>query len=146
MKSKSFLTVSILALSPLFVAIETRAAAIYCPKVIIETPAVSTVDKEWTVSAISGERLVEHVGIYVGSPSEYGSQVPDSTQTIRKNEETVTWTMPAARTEIFWVGCSYIGTTAILFKKLDPGITVCVARYALLPTGRRQRLNGMDCR
>lgn len=146
MRSISFLAVSIMTLVPLFMARPAHAVTIHCPKIIMETPAVSTVAKTWTVSAIKGERPLEHVGIYIGNSSEYGAQVPDATETIRTNEETVTWKIPTEEKETFWVGCAYTGTTATLFKKLDAGVAVCVASYALLPTGRRQRLNGMECR
>ena len=93
------------------------AAEIHCPASITETPTVSTEEKQWLVVATSGVRQLEHVGIYLGNPSEYGAQVPDATKTADK-KETVTWRFLRSATDTFWIGCSYLGTTAMLFQKV----------------------------
>lgn len=129
----------------IFITSVADAASIYCPRSIAENPTVSAEDKEWIISSNLGQRQLEHVGIYIGTPSEYGAQAPDSTKTIKK-KEMVTWQIRHSATETIWVGCSYIGTTAILFQKLDTSVTECVASYDLLPSRRRQRLSYMDCR
>lgn len=128
-----------------FTALAAVAAEIHCPASITETPTVSTEEKQWIVVAIPGERHLERVGIYLGNPSESGAQVPDSTKTIKK-KETVTWRLTRSETDTFWVGCSYGGTTAMLFQKVDTSVAACVASYDLLPSGRRQRLSAMICR
>ena len=144
MKSISILSTTLLVLSPLFACSSIPAAEINCPESITETPTVSAVDSIWTVVADTGERRLEHVGIYLGSLSEYGAQVPDSTTTLKK-KEMVTWRIIRGETDTFWVGCSYVGTTALLFQKLDSSVTKCIATYDLLPTGRRQWLSSMEC-
>lgn len=128
----------------LFKAAPSMGAEIHCPESISETPSVSINDKTWTVVTKTGERSIEHVGIYLGTVSEYGAQDPDSTKKVRLRE-TVTWNIVRSPTDGFWVGCTYVGTTAILLKKLDPEIKQCVAIYELLPTGRRQRLITFGC-
>lgn len=87
---------------------------------------------------------MDQAGIYIGIGAEYGAQVPDTTRKSNR-EERVNWRMPSPATETYWVGCSYVGTTALLVIKLKPTIEACVATYTLLPTGRRQRLKNIDC-
>lgn len=88
---------------------------------------------------------MERAGVYLGNPPEYGALVPDATHrsTLR---ETVTWRLVRAPEDVFWIGCAYTGTTAMLFKKLDSGVTRCTVTYDLLPSGRRQRLRVLECR
>ena len=76
---------------------------------------------------------------------EHGAQNPDSTERNGSEIERVTWKLTSSASEKFAVGCAYTGTTAVLYKTLDAGIRRCVATYALLPTGRRQRLQSMQC-
>jgi len=120
-------------------------AEIECPASITETPSVISGNAAWLISAKTGERPLEHAGIYLGSPAEAGAQVPDSTRTTRFREK-VTWKLVRAPQDEFWVGCSYTGTSAILLKRLESGVTQCIATYTLLPSGRRQQLETMDCR
>lgn len=145
MRSISFLSISAMVLTRSFTAPAAFAAEIHCPTLITETPTVSKEDKQWIVVASSGERQLERVDIYLGTLSEYGAQVPDSTKTVKK-KEIVTWPISRSETDTFWVGCSYVGTTATLFQKVDANVTACVASYDLLPSGKRQRLSAMDCR
>lgn len=118
---------------------------ITCPESIAETPAVTVDDKQWTAVTKSGDRPLEGVGVYLGTLSEHGAQVPDSTKKA-KRKEIVTWKIKRAPADAFWVGCSYVGTTAMLFQALAPSVTVCVAEYDLLPSGKRQRLSSVNCR
>lgn len=144
MRSTFFLPISVMAISLSFTTHTAVATEIHCPASVMETPGVSTEEKEWTVIANSGERHLEHVGIYLGAPSEYSAQVPDSTKTVKK-KQIVKWRLTRSQTDTFWVGCSYVGTTAMLFQKVDAKATTCVASYDLLPSGRRQRLSAMVC-
>lgn len=116
------------------------AAEIQCPRTITETPAVSTPNDQWTVVALSGERPLEGVGVYLGDPPEHGAQVPDSTKT---KTRIVKWRLVRAEKDTFWVGCTYVGTTAMLFQKVDAKASACAATYDLMPSGRPQRLSGM---
>jgi len=145
MRSKSLLAIVASAFTLPYTALSAIAADVHCPPSIMETPSVSTKDEQWVVVASSGERQLERVGIYLGKPSEYGAQVPDSENATKKTE-TVTWRLTRAASDTFWVGCSYVGTTAMLFKKVDTSVTACVASYDLLPSGRRQRLSAMVCK
>jgi hypothetical protein len=141
----ALLSILLLALFLPFVVHPARAADIVCPLSIVETPGVSTETKDWSVVAPSGERPLEHVGIYLGSLSEHGAQVPDSDEPI-KGKEAVTWRLARKEGDTFWIGCSYVGTTAMLFQKVAAAVTTCVASYDLLPIGKRQRLSAMICR
>ena len=143
MEPISIVSFTLLALSPLVACVSTTAAEISRPRSITETPTVSTVDSQWTVVASAGKRPLEQVGIYLGTLSEYGAQVPESTKTTKKKEIDI-WRIVRAETDTFWVGCCYTGTTALLFQNLDPSVTQCVATYDLLPTGHRQRLSSME--
>lgn len=120
-------------------------ATIQCPRTIVEKPTVASANPAWSVISNSGERQVEHAGVYLGIGNEYGAQVPDGTR-IAGHEEYVSWRMPPAAAESYWIGCSYRGTTAMLILKLKPDIASCVVTYALLPTGKRLRLKNIDCR
>jgi hypothetical protein len=145
MRSIPLLSILLLALCLPFVAHPAVAANIVCPSSIVEAPGVSTEVKDWSVVAASGERQLEHVGIYLGSISEHGAQVPDSVKSV-KAKETVTWRLTRKESDTFWIGCSYVGTTAMLFQKVDAAVATCVASYDLLPSGKRQRLSAMSCR
>lgn len=92
----------------------------------------------------SGPRPVEHAGIYLGSPDEQAALVPDA-QRKSRTEEIITWQIKRAESDDFWLGCSYTGTTAMLFRKLDSAVRGCTASYDLLPTGKRQRLRNIAC-
>lgn len=121
------------------------ATEINCPDSIKEAPSVLTADRGWIVVATRGERPLEQAGIYLGKPAQYGAQVPDST-TKTKKTETVSWRLIRSPTDIFWVGCSYVGTTAMLFRRLDAAVTFCAVSYELLPSGKRLRVSHVDCR
>ncbi len=144
MTSRRPLSILALAAFLLLKAAPSMGAEIHCPASISETPLVSISDETWTVAAKKGERPLEQVGIYLGSISEYGAQVPDLTKKA-KLQETVMWKLVRLPKDNFWVGCAYVGTSAILLKKLDPSLQQCVATYTLLPTGKRQRLNTFEC-
>lgn len=120
------------------------ADEIKCPSFIFEQPTISDSPKEWTVVAKVGERPLEQVGIYLGSLVEAGAQVPDSSQKV-KLKEIVTWNIQRSPEDTFWVGCSFVGTSAMMFQKIETKIKSCTATYELLPTGRRQRLLSMSC-
>jgi hypothetical protein len=126
-------------------ALGANATTMECPRSIVERPNVSPSSPEWAIVATTGERAVEHVGVYISVASEYGAQVPDSTRTVNR-EELVSWRLPSANTGRYWIGCSYNGTTAKLFTPLKADTVICVAAYALLPTGKRLRLKNINCR
>lgn len=144
MRLELTLTIPVAVLCLLSISSPSVAGDIKCPGSITETPTVSLTDKRWTVVTNSGERPLEHVGIYLGTLSEYGAQVPDATKK-SKRKETVTWNIQRSPTDTFWVGCSYVGTTAVLLQELDSSVNVCMATYDLLPSGRRQRLSTLNC-
>jgi len=145
MKSRLAFVISLAALKLVCEASPSVAGEIRCPGSITETPSVSTADQGWNIVAGTGTRPLEHVGIYLGDPADYGAQIPDSTKRIGPQER-ISWRIVRAPADTFWVGCSYVGTTAMLFQKLDSSITLCVATYDLLPSGKRQRLSTLDCR
>jgi hypothetical protein len=141
----------LLALCQPFAAHTAFAANIVCPHSIVETPNVSTEEKGWIVVAPTGKRRLHDVDIYFGNISnhlELGKQVPDS-ETSSKTKETATWVLPRNKDEndTYWIGCSYLDTSAILFQKVDAAVTKCVATYDfVLGGGSKPQLSGMVCR
>jgi hypothetical protein len=121
------------------------SAEIVCPESITETPVVSNVTSSWVVHVNTGNRPVEHVGIYFGDPDLRGAQIPDMSHK-KGDEELVTWKFTRSKSDEYWAGCSYLGTTTMLFQKLDSEATQCVAKYNLLKTGRRLSLQSLVCR
>lgn len=142
MKPTLFLFILALVLT---ISASIFAAEIHCPASINETPNISNKYIQWTVVANSGERPLERAGVYLGIPPDYGAQVPDSTKSDKK-KETVTWKISRANSDLFWIGCSYVGTTATLFQQIGNTIEVCTATYDLLPSGKRLRLYTLECR
>jgi hypothetical protein len=128
----------------LMLALPARAESLQCPPSIAETPAVALMDSHWTVVAPAGQRPLEHAGIYLRVGSDYSAQVPDSTRR-KKRDESVRWQLPAPGRESYWLGCSYHGTTARLFVQVKPEARSCTVTYSLLPTGKRQRVKGIEC-
>lgn len=150
MKSKPSHTILLLALCLPFVSHTALADNIVCPPSIIETPSVSTAEKSWTAVAPTGTRWLHDVDIYFGGLSDPGKQVPDS-DISSKTRVTVTWVLPRAKdendTRTYWIGCSYLDTSAILFQKVDAAVTKCVATYDFVPGGgSKPRLSTMICR
>jgi len=125
-------------------AAEPFAANVVCPPVISEVPVVSSQREPWLVVASRGDRPLKHVGVYLGDPAQQGSLIPDSTKTTSASES-VTWHLKHSQDDQLWTGCSYTGTTAMLFNKLDKSISKCVATYDLFPSGKRLRLRSMSC-
>lgn len=123
---------------------EPLAATFVCPSFVDEIPAVSSHSGSWLVVAPRGDRPLNHVGIYLGDPVKYGALLPDSAKT-SGDAETVTWHLRRSKDDQLWVGCSYAGTSAMLFSKLDGSISKCVASYDLLPSRKRLRLRSMEC-
>jgi hypothetical protein len=142
----------LLALCLPFVAHTAVAANIVCPESIIETPNVSTEAQGWTSVAPTGKRWLENVGIYYGSIGDHlelGAQVPEEKSS--KNKETATWGVARDKNEndtnTYWIGCSYIDTSAKFFQKVDAAATKCVATYDYVPGGgSKPQLSSMICR
>ena len=118
-------------------------ACIFAPAFVCDVLYLAE-DRQWLVVARQGERALEGVGIFLGTPAEFGAQVPDASK-VERNRELVTWRIVRATGDRFWVGCVYSGTTAMLFQKLAADESLCVATYDLLPSGKRQRLSSMQC-
>ncbi len=144
MRSRSLLTTSIMTLTLLLTTLACNAAEITCPGAITETPTVSIENKLWSVVTSSGERQFEHAGVYLGPLSAYSAQAPDQTKKTN-TKELVTWNIKRSAGDTFWVGCSYVGTTAMLFQKLNEAVAVCVVSYDLLPSGNRLRVSSAQC-
>ncbi|MDR0777376.1 MAG: hypothetical protein LBE81_12175 [Azonexus sp.] len=147
MTSRFAFSIFVAASCLLFKASPALSAVIDCPESIVETPSVSINDKIWTVVAKTGERPLEQVGIYqsrTDTADVYGAQVPDSTKTT-KRQEVSTWNLVRSPTDTFWVGCSYVGTTAIVLKRLDPDTKKCVATYEPNPPSRWKKLSVFRC-
>lgn len=122
-----------------------RADGLYCPSSLEETPSVAEQDAPWVLVASPGHRPLEHAGLYLGDPREKAAQVPDARKRTR-GSESVTWILKPRTNEEVWLGCSYTGTTAMLFRKIGEAVRECTIDYDLLPTGKRLRLNRVSCR
>lgn len=142
---KSMFSMLIYAFALVLPTLSAASSEINCPTSILESPTVHREEKLWNVVASSTEKPLEHIGVYLGSLADFGALVPDST-TKAKGAEAVTWKLVRAETDKLWIGCSYVGTTAILLREIDSGKTKCVVSYDLLPSGKRQRVNSVTCR
>lgn len=146
MKAPISCVASSIVVFPMLIALPAQATEIHCPAAISESPTVSFKDRQWSIVAKPGERQLDHAGVYLSAAGEYGAEVPDSTKAAKRSEERVLWRMADSPTEAFAIGCSYTGTTAMLFMKLEKSVAQCVVTYELLPTGTRQRLRSIECR
>jgi hypothetical protein len=124
---------------------DVQAVEIQCPSALDETPAVKSNVAGWDTVAEGAKRPLDQVGLYLFHPSKKSSLVPDATRR-GKSEEVVNWQLVRGPNDEFWVACSYVGTSALLVKKLEPAISQCAATYELLPNGNRLRLRGMTCK
>ena len=137
----AFVVLAAVGASPAY----AKATTIHCPQSIVEKPSVAQVPAVCILVADSGLRPLEQAGVYVVISGEYSAQVPDSTKSARR-EERVNWRLPASPADTYWIGCAYSGTTAKLMIRLAPDVESCDVSYALLPTGKRQRLDRISCR
>lgn len=143
--SKTIICVACVFMAMIGAISESFANDVFCPETIIESSRVDGPTGDWLVDASQGVRTLDSVGVYLGDPALRGAQVPDHTRR-SKTEETVTWQLARAIGDDFWVGCAYIGTSAMLFKKIAVSDTRCVVKYTLLPTGRRLKLKSFACK
>jgi hypothetical protein len=123
----------------------TQAYEIQCPLSITETPMVSADTTKWSAVTTAGERQLQNVSVYNGTLSDYSSQVPDDTQEF-KTHDLVTWNLVRGQKVTFWVGCSYLDTSAILFQKIKRSATSCTASFAPLPNGKKRLLSSLLCK
>lgn len=119
------------------------SSTVNCPSYIIEKPVVSD-QGSWLVVAESGKRTLQHVGIYLREPVLAAAQVPTSSETTTVSE-IVQWKIQRFAGEEVWIGCSYVGTTAMLFRKIPNGVSRCETQYDLLPSGKRLRVHSISC-
>lgn len=128
-------------------AVSAWSATAQCPRTLDEAPTVMDVPSQWVAVAPRGQRGLDQAGLYWGSdPASLGSLVPTSEQ-IGKSQERVRWKLvPPPHGEHYWIGCMYVGTTAVLFRRLDLPVTQCEVVYDLLPSRRRNRLVSVECR
>ena len=121
------------------------AADLNCPDAITETPTVQDAPTPWVFQGDQGRRHLDQVAVYFGHPNERGVQIPD--KIIKsKSGEIVVWLISATKGEQYWVGCSYLGTTAVLISPIEILTRGCSARYSVLPTGKRLKLLSFTCR
>lgn len=121
------------------------AATPPCPPSMLETPTLSRESPLWKFSAKTDERALESVAVFLGPQSELGALVPDSTKKV-KNQELVSWNIQPAANETLWLGCAYVGTTAMFIQPIANTATRCVVTYALIQkTGRRLRVESVAC-
>jgi hypothetical protein len=124
---------------------DVHALDVQCPAALDEAPAVSSTAAGWEIVSEAGKRPLDQVGLYLFHPRQKSSLVPDGTRRL-KSDEVVTWRLTRGPKEEFWVACSYVGTTAMLARKLEPPISECAATYELLRSGQRLRLKNVTCK
>ena len=120
------------------------AANLSCPESINEVPSLQDTPSPWTPLVEQGSRHLDQVAVYFGHPNQRGAQVPDRSLK-NKVEETVIWGVSASGGGQYWVGCSYVGTTALLITQVASSARECRAQYTLLPTGKRLKLRAFTC-
>ena len=136
----------ILSLSTLLAfATGCPAVDLSCPEAITETPTVHEAPKPWVFQGDQGLRPLDQVAVYFGHPNQRGAQIPNK-HLKSKSEEIVVWQISATNGEQYWVGCSYLGTTAALISPIESITRDCTARYSVLPTGKRLKLLSFTCR
>jgi hypothetical protein len=121
------------------------AAPMQCPVKLLERPAVLRAEAGWEMVTESADRALERVDLYAGPPPAWGAQVPSaSTRTGRV--EVIRWDIAKGESLPMWLVCGYVGTTAVAAAPVPVGAQVCEARYALLASGRRLKVLGVECR
>ena len=134
-----------IVISSLALSLSALSVELDCPRVIREKPTVLSDIASWLIVSEPGMRPVAEASIYLGAPHESAVQVPDAS-TIGNGIELISWNLVRTASDEFWLGCSYTGTSAKLFRKIAIEASECSVRYDLLPSGRRQRLRDVSCR
>lgn len=122
-----------------------QAVVISCPNSLLEQPQLKRKEGEWTLVTTTAERPLERAFVVLGPELELGALIPDTTKR-RGMVEVDTWHLHRAPGDRFWIGCSYVGTTARAFSELAVEITACDVKYALLPGGQRLEVKEIKCR
>jgi hypothetical protein len=117
-----------------------------CPSSLQETPAATTDDPRWVLVTPAGRRSLDRVNLYVGNPPELSKMVPPSTRKIVGGTETFTWELLRSSTPTYWVGCTYVNTTAVLFRRVDTSASRCVAMFDVSRSGGVSLFNSMVCK
>jgi hypothetical protein len=136
-----------LVVATLGLAVAAHAApqVLTCPASLQEQPQVREVPAPWQLGNPAGERPLERAAIFLGAGAAMlDAQVPDATER-SKGREQVRWRLLRGEGDTFWLGCTYTGTSAMLVQPLAAELTRCVVTYELLATGRRSRLERVQC-
>ncbi len=133
-----------LALAAIAAHASTRAATITCPPTVIETPFVSSLLAGWEVDVRAGRRTLSDATIQRSRGSDRGGVAPDATR-LSGRQETATWTLSPGEGSVYWVACSYGGTSALLLQKVPDTARRCTATYEVLQTGHHLNVRPVEC-
>lgn len=122
----------------------THAELLTCPATLLERPELQREEKPWQLISHAAERPLEQVGILLGPADEAGALVPSSSRKSRAVEKVV-WEIVRSAGDQLWIGCSYTGTTAKALLALPATASRCTVSYALLPSGKRSRIEAVAC-
>lgn len=125
-------------------SLSVMAQAIQCPSSITEKPSVEHDYLNWNVVTKSDERHLEGIGIYLRYDDQYSSQVP-YTDEQKKNKQIVSWRIEHTPEFTYWVGCSYIDTSAILYQQINKNAKTCTVTYELTKYGKKLSVEDIKC-
>ncbi len=123
----------------------SSAQDLACPVSLSVQQTAASVPAGWEATASSEPVHLSRVAFYLKNPREGGALVPDKSEK-QKDEERVTWSFVSGPGDEFWLGCVYTETTVLLAQRLKKGISRCVVRYGLLPSGSRIRVKSISCK
>ncbi len=108
--------------------LEVRAQEIRCPAEVEVRQSAGAVPAGWMAGQSQMPTRLESVTFYIGPPEERASLVPDTSKR-RGGALTSTWRFARGSKELFWVSCSYVGTTVVLSRALPAGVSGCTVEY-----------------
>lgn len=119
---------------------------ILCPESLAVAETASGVDVDWEVIVDGGRgaHVLDGVRVYDGHPRELANLVPDSVRR-EKGLQKTTWRFSNARSENYWLACSYQNTTLLAVKKLTSTLKSCQVTQQLLPSGAVLKIKSMIC-
>jgi hypothetical protein len=116
-----------------------------CPASLSVQQTAAKVPSGWEAIPSSEPAHLDRIAFYLHNPKIGGALVPDKTSD-QKGEARDTWNFIANPGDDFWLGCVYTGSSLVLAQKLKAGISQCVVRYDLLPSGSRLRVKSISCK
>ncbi|RYH65629.1 MAG: hypothetical protein EON54_05505 [Alcaligenaceae bacterium] len=101
-----------------------------CPAFIeVQQTPIGELPPGWQAVGSTKKHYLNNVSFYYGSPDPMAILAPDSEQ---RRGKTLTSTWPLTPQDLlYWVGCEYGRTAAIVAKPLDKNLTSCSVQHDL---------------